>query len=85
MHPPTPPWAAAGKLFQPVPYSPGTPHGMPAEFEEFYQNPEVGLWGGGGVNNTSTRPDGGSNGMGVCFGGVCVCVVCCVFVLCHRR
>lgn len=33
----------AGKLFQPVPYSPGTPHGMPAAFEPFYDNPQVSL------------------------------------------
>jgi hypothetical protein len=27
-------------LFQPVPYSPGTPKGMPAEFEHYHQSPE---------------------------------------------
>lgn len=27
-------------LFQPVPYSPGTPKGMPAELEQYYQSPE---------------------------------------------
>jgi hypothetical protein len=27
-------------LFQPVPYSPGTPKGMPAEFEQYHQSPE---------------------------------------------
>ena len=27
-------------LFQPVPYSPGTPKGMPAETEQYYQSPE---------------------------------------------
>jgi hypothetical protein len=26
-------------LFQPVPYSPGTPKGMPAEFEQYHQSP----------------------------------------------
>ena len=26
-------------IFQPVPYSPGTPKGMPAEFEEYHQSP----------------------------------------------
>ncbi len=28
------------KLFQPVPYSPGTPKGMPAEFEQYQGSPE---------------------------------------------
>jgi hypothetical protein len=27
-------------LFQPVPYSPGTPKGMPAELEQYYQSPD---------------------------------------------
>ncbi len=27
-------------IFQPVPYSPGTPKGMPAELEQYYQSPE---------------------------------------------
>jgi hypothetical protein len=27
-------------LFQPVPYSPGTPKGMPAEFEQYHQSPD---------------------------------------------
>jgi len=27
-------------LFQPVPYSLGTPKGMPAEIEQYYQSPE---------------------------------------------
>ena len=27
-------------LFQPVPYSPGTPKGMPAEYEHYHQSPE---------------------------------------------
>lgn len=27
-------------LFQPVPYSPGTPKGMPAEFEHYHQSPD---------------------------------------------
>ncbi len=27
-------------LFQPVPYSPGTPKGMPAELEQYHQSPE---------------------------------------------
>ncbi len=27
-------------LFQPVPYSPGTPKGMPAELERYYQSPD---------------------------------------------
>jgi hypothetical protein len=27
-------------LFQPVPYSPGTPKGMPAEVEKYHQSPE---------------------------------------------
>jgi hypothetical protein len=27
-------------LFQPVPYSPNTPKGMPAELEQYYQSPE---------------------------------------------
>ena len=27
-------------VFQPVPYSPGTPKGMPAEFEQYHQSPE---------------------------------------------
>ena len=27
-------------LFQPVPYSPGTPKGMPVEFEQYHQSPE---------------------------------------------
>jgi hypothetical protein len=27
-------------LFQPVPYSPGTPKGMPAELELYYQSPD---------------------------------------------
>jgi hypothetical protein len=26
-------------LFQPVPYSPGTPKGMPAELEQYHQSP----------------------------------------------
>ena len=26
-------------IFQPVPYSPGTPKGMPAEFEHYHQSP----------------------------------------------
>jgi hypothetical protein len=26
-------------VFQPVPYSPGTPKGMPAEFEHYHQSP----------------------------------------------
>ncbi|HEY9752687.1 MAG TPA: hypothetical protein V6C46_07035, partial [Coleofasciculaceae cyanobacterium] len=28
-----------GLLFQPVPYSPGTPKGMPAELETYYSSP----------------------------------------------
>jgi hypothetical protein len=28
------------QIFQPVPYSPGTPKGMPAEFEQYHQSPE---------------------------------------------
>jgi hypothetical protein len=28
------------KIFQPVPYSPGTPKGMPADFEQYHQSPE---------------------------------------------
>jgi hypothetical protein len=27
-------------LFQPVPYSPGTPKGMPVEFEQYHQSPD---------------------------------------------
>ena len=27
------------RIFQPVPYSSGTPKGMPAEFEEYHQSP----------------------------------------------
>ena len=27
-------------IFQPVPYSPGTPKGMPAETEQYYQSPD---------------------------------------------
>lgn len=27
-------------IFQPVPYSAGTPKGMPAEFEQYYQSPD---------------------------------------------
>lgn len=27
------------RIFQPVPYSPGTPKGMPPEFEEYHQSP----------------------------------------------
>lgn len=27
-------------IFQPVPYSPGTPKGMPAEFEQYHQSSE---------------------------------------------
>jgi hypothetical protein len=27
------------QIFQPVPYSPGTPKGMPAEFEQYHQSP----------------------------------------------
>lgn len=27
------------RIFQPVPYSPGTPKGMPADFEEYHQSP----------------------------------------------
>lgn len=27
-------------IFQPVPYSPGTPKGMPAEYEHYHQSPE---------------------------------------------
>ena len=27
-------------LFQPVPYSPGTPKGMPVEIEKYHQSPE---------------------------------------------
>jgi hypothetical protein len=27
-------------VFQPVPYSPGTPKGMPAEYEHYHQSPE---------------------------------------------
>jgi hypothetical protein len=27
-------------LFQPVPYSPGTPKGMPIEIEQYYQSPD---------------------------------------------
>ncbi|MCY7337736.1 MAG: hypothetical protein LH613_16245 [Chamaesiphon sp.] len=27
-------------LFQPVPYSPGTPKGMPADVEQYHQSPE---------------------------------------------
>jgi hypothetical protein len=27
-------------IFQPVPYSPGTPKGMPAEVEQYYQSPD---------------------------------------------
>ena len=27
-------------LFQPVPYSPGTPKGMPAEFEKYLESPD---------------------------------------------
>lgn len=27
-------------LFQPVPYSPGTPKGMPADLEQYHQSPE---------------------------------------------
>jgi hypothetical protein len=27
-------------LFQPVPYSPGTPKGMPAEIEQYHQSPD---------------------------------------------
>lgn len=41
-HPPTNP-PHIGKLFQPVPYSPGTPHGMPPQFEVFYQNPQYAI------------------------------------------
>ena len=30
-----------GELFQPVPYSPNTPHGMPLTFEQYYLNTEA--------------------------------------------
>ncbi|EKU22527.1 hypothetical protein NGA_0429201 [Nannochloropsis gaditana CCMP526] len=32
-----------GQLFQPVPYSPGTPLGMPREFEDFHLNPSYAI------------------------------------------
>ncbi|KAM3573784.1 hypothetical protein VYU27_004286 [Nannochloropsis oceanica] len=32
-----------GQLFQPVPYSPGTPIGMPREFEDFHLNPSYAI------------------------------------------
>lgn len=33
----------SGKLFQPVPYSENTPHGMPREFEQYYCNPDYAI------------------------------------------
>jgi len=32
-----------GKLFQPVPYSVQTPHGMPADFEQYFLNPDYAI------------------------------------------
>ena len=32
-----------GLLFQPVPYSVTTPHGMPREFEKYYKNPDFAI------------------------------------------
>lgn len=32
-----------GILFQPVPYSVATPHGMPEEIEEYYKNPDFAI------------------------------------------
>jgi hypothetical protein len=29
-----------GMIFEPTPYSPGTPHGMPPEFEAYHNNPQ---------------------------------------------
>jgi hypothetical protein len=32
-----------GRLFQPVPYSSNTPHGMPLDYEQFHLNDDVSL------------------------------------------